>query len=69
MPELPLEIWSMIAKYLKREPPPAGRPGNWNDHFHQQDLANMMRVDQVSESLGLVKSLAFWVNAMNHEYR
>jgi len=49
----------MIAKYLKREPPPAGRPGNWNDHFHQQDLANLMRVDKVSESLGLVKSLAF----------
>lgn len=50
VPQLPPEIWAMIAKYLKREPPPVGERGNWNDHFHQQDLANMMRVNEVSNS-------------------
>ena len=48
MPELPAEIWSMIVKHVKREPPPAGEPGNWNDHFHQQDLTSLMRVNHVS---------------------
>lgn len=49
VPQLPPEIWAKIAKYLKREPPPVGQPGNWNDHFHQQDLANMMRLNEVSD--------------------
>jgi hypothetical protein len=48
MPELPLEIWAVIAKHVKRDPPPAGECGNWNNHFHQQDLVNLMRVNQVS---------------------
>ena len=48
MPELPAEIWTMIAKHVKRDPPPAGEPGNWNDHFHQQDLTSLMRVNHVS---------------------
>jgi hypothetical protein len=50
VPQLPPEIWALIAKYLKREPPPVGERGNWNDHFHQQDLANLMRVNEVSSS-------------------
>lgn len=48
MKELPEEIWTMIARNLKREPPPVGQQGNWNDHFHQQDLVNLMRVNLVS---------------------
>lgn len=48
MPELPPEIWSMIVKHVKRDLPPAGAPGNWNDHFHQQDLTSLMRVNHVS---------------------
>lgn len=48
MPVLPPEIWTMIAKQVKRAPPPAGEAGNWNDHFHQQDLTSLMRVNQVS---------------------
>lgn len=46
--ELPMEVWTMIAKDLKREPPPAATNANWNDHFHQQDLVNLQRVDKVS---------------------
>jgi len=48
MPELPPEIWTMIAKHVKREPPPVGEVGNWNwnEHFHQQDLTSLMRVNQ-----------------------
>jgi len=49
VPQLPPEIWAMIARYLKREPPPVGERGNWNDHFHQQDLANLMRLNEVSD--------------------
>jgi hypothetical protein len=48
MPELPAEIWAMIAKHVKRGPPPAGEHGNWSDHFHQQDLTSLMRVNHVS---------------------
>lgn len=48
MKELPGELWTMVALELKREPPPVGVAANWNDHFHQQDLVNLMRVDQVS---------------------
>lgn len=51
MKELPEEIWKMIARNLKREPPPVGEKGNWNDHFHQQDLVSLMRVNLVSPVL------------------
>lgn len=47
MPDLPTEIWTIVAKHLRRKPP-VGESGNWNDHFHQQDLVNLMRVDKVS---------------------
>jgi hypothetical protein len=45
--ELPVEIWRMVAKELKREPPPPNTKANWNDHFHQQDLVNLQRVSKV----------------------
>jgi hypothetical protein len=48
MPELPPEIWTIIAKHVKREPPTVGQPGNWNDDFNQQDLTSLMRVNRVS---------------------
>ena len=48
VPALPREMWLMIAKQVKREPPPVGEPGNWNDHFNQQDLTRLMRVNSVS---------------------
>ena len=47
MKELPTELWTKIAKELKREPPPAGTKANWNDHFHQQDLVSLQRVSKV----------------------
>ena len=50
MPDLPPEIWTVIAKLLKREPPPAGQPANWDTHLHQQDLVSLQRVDKVSPS-------------------
>jgi hypothetical protein len=48
MPDLPPEIWTIIVKLLKREPPPAGQPANWDTHLHQQDLVSLQRVDKVS---------------------
>jgi hypothetical protein len=48
VPALPSEIWLMIAEQLKRESPPVGEAGNWNDHFNQQDLTRLMRVNSVS---------------------
>jgi hypothetical protein len=48
VPALPSEIWLMIAKQVKREPPPVGEAGNWNDNFSQQDLTRLMRVNSVS---------------------
>jgi hypothetical protein len=47
MKELPIELWTKVAKELKREPPPAGTKANWNDHFHQQDLVSLQRVSKV----------------------
>jgi hypothetical protein len=48
VPALPQEIWTMIAKLVKNEPPPDGEAGNWDDHFNQQDLTRLMRVNSVS---------------------
>jgi hypothetical protein len=48
MPELPPEIWASIIENLKRQPPSAGEPANWNDDLHQQDLVSMQRVNKVS---------------------
>jgi hypothetical protein len=48
MPDLPPEIWTIIVKLLKRDPPPAGQPANWDTHLHQQDLVSLQRVDKVS---------------------
>lgn len=56
MPELPEEIWTMIAKHVKREPPAVGEAGNWNDHFHQQDLTSLMRVNSVSALVPFLKN-------------
>jgi hypothetical protein len=50
MPDLPPELWTIIAKLLKRDPPPAGQPSNWDTHLHQQDLVSLQRVDKVSPS-------------------
>jgi len=50
MTDLPPEIWTIIAKLLKREPPSAGQPANWDTHLHQQDLVSLQRVDKVSAS-------------------
>lgn len=57
MKELPEEVWAMIAQHLKREPPPARYPANWNDHFNQQDLVHLMRVSRVSQELDIAIKL------------
>lgn len=48
--ELPTEIWTMIAKELRRAPPPPGTDANWNDHFHQHDLVSLQRVNKVRQT-------------------
>ena len=47
MPDLPTEIWTVIAKLIKREPPLAGQPANWDTELNQQDLVSLQRVDKV----------------------
>jgi len=47
MKELPLELWSIIAKLVKRQQPPAGAEANWNDHLNQQDLVSLQLVSKV----------------------
>jgi hypothetical protein len=49
--ELPPELWSIIARDLKREPPPRRARANWNDDFNQQDLVTLQRVSKVSHLL------------------
>ena len=49
MKELPLELWSIIAKLVKRQQPPAGAEANWNDHLNQQDLVSLQRVNKVRQ--------------------
>ena len=48
MKELPEEVWTVIAKHSKREPPARLQPANWNDDFNQQDLVNLLLVSKVS---------------------
>lgn len=51
MKELPLELWSIIAKLVKRQQPAAGAEANWNDHLNQQDLVSLQRVNKVRQVL------------------
>lgn len=55
MPDLPTEIWTVIAKLIKREPPPAGQQANWETELHQQDLVSLQRVDKVSLQCRIVR--------------
>lgn len=48
MKVFPEEVWAVIAKYSKREPPARLQPANWNDDFNQQDLVNLLLVSKVS---------------------
>lgn len=60
MKELPEEVWTIVAQHAKRVPPPACTTANWNDHFNQQDLVNLMRVSRVSpftSRMGLAKGV------------
>jgi len=52
MPDLPTEIWTVIANLIKREPPPAEQPANWDTELNQQDLVSLQRVDKVSPLSG-----------------
>lgn len=63
MPELPVEIWVMIANNVKRQPPPAGQAANWNDHLNQQDLTSLMRVNQVSQVNHVTSPIPLLLNA------
>lgn len=48
MKELSLEVWSLVARHLKKPPPPPpGEPANWNDHFNEHDLLALQRACKV----------------------